>query len=411
MQNNVNGGRPAFDVLNGRHYDNPYAAYKWLRDNDPVHWDEKNQLWVISRHEDVSHISCNPELYCSKHGVRPRIAAPMSLVSMDDPEHTRQRKLISRGFSPRQVRRLEPHIREMTNMIIDEIKTRGEIDFVEDFAIHVPLIVIAELIGIDPTSRKKLYRWSDQMMGGDGFDDFEHPNVVAATEAASEFVEHLLPIIEERRQVPREDLISILTGAFDDGALDAENAVQGRDELTGDELLMFLMVLLVAGNETTRNALSGGLRAFSMFPDQQQKLIDNPGLIELAVEEVIRFVTPVISFSRTITRDHEYGGKQLKEGQQLVMLYQSANRDDRVFEAPEEFRIDRSPNPHVAFSIGPHFCLGANLARLELQIVFSELFRQLRDIRVKDPTHLDRHDHTLVLGIKHLTAVFTPVTA
>jgi cytochrome P450 family 142 subfamily A polypeptide 1 len=409
MANNVNGGRPEFNVLNGRHYDDPYAAYKWLRDNDPIHWDEANELWVISRYEDVTHMSCNPETYCSKHGVRPRISAPMSIVSMDDPEHTRQRKLISRGFSPRQVRRLEPHIREMTNMIIDEVKARGEIDFVEDFAIHVPLIVIAELIGLDPATRKKLYRWSDVMMGGDGFADFEHPAVVAATEAASEYVEHLMPIIEERRQVPREDLISILTGAFDEGVLDADNAVKGHDELTSDELLMFLMVLLVAGNETTRNALSGALRAFSKFPEQQKKLVADLSLMETAVEEVLRFVTPVISFSRTITHDHEYGGKQLKEGQQVVLLYQSANRDDRVFEAPEEFRVDRSPNPHVAFGVGPHFCIGANLARLELKIVFEQLFTRLHDIRMKDVNHLDRHEHTLVLGIKHLPAIFTPV--
>ena len=401
-----------FDVLNGRHYDDPYAAYKWLRDHDPIHWDEKNQLWVISRHEDVSYMSCTPETYCSRHGVRPRISAPMSIVSMDDPEHTRQRKLISRGFSPRQVRRLEPHIREMTDMIIDEIKSRGEIDFVEDFAIHVPLIVIAQLMGLDPGQREKLYRWSDIMMGGDGFEDMEHPAVVAATQAAGEYVEMLLPIIEERREVPREDIISILTGAFDEGALaGGENAVQGDTELTSDDLLMFLMVLLVAGNETTRNAIAGGMRAFSLFPDQKQKLLDHPELMDLAMDEIIRFVTPVLSFSRTITQDHEYKGKQLKEGQQVVLLYQSANRDDRVFDDPESFRIDRDPNPHIAFGVGPHFCLGANLARMELKIVFERLFARLRDIRLKDPTTLDRHDHTLVLAIKHMPAVFTPVTA
>jgi cytochrome P450 family 142 subfamily A polypeptide 1 len=401
-----------FDVLNGRHYDDPHAAYKWLRDNDPIHWDEKNQLWVITRHEDVTHMSCTPETYCSKHGVRPRIAAPMSIVSMDAPEHTRQRKLISRGFSPRQVRRLEPHIREMTNMIIDEIKARGEIDFVEDFAIHVPLIVIAELIGLDPSARHQLYRWSDQMMGGDGFDDFDHPAVQIATQAAGEFVEHIMPIIEERRQVPREDLISILTGAFDEGELEGgEEGVKGHDELTSDDLLMFLMVLLVAGNETTRNAIAGGLRVFTQYPEQKQRLLDDPTLIDTAVDEVIRWVTPVISFSRTITHDHEYKGKQMKEGQQVVLLYQSANRDERVFDRADEFLIDRDPNPHVAFGIGPHFCLGANLARLELKVVFEELFRRLRDIRAKDPSELDRHEHTLVLGIKHLPAIFSPVHA
>ncbi len=406
----VHGTPPTIDVLNGRFYDDPWAAYAWLRANDPLHWDEKGQIWVVSRHADVTHVSCNPELYCSRHGVRPNTDAPMSIVSMDDPEHTRQRKLITRGFTPRQVKRLEPHIRDITNAIIDEIKTRGEIDFVEDFAIHLPLIVIAELIGLDPAIRSQLYHWSDAMMGGDGHTDTEDPALAAATEAFLEYVGYLMPIIEERREVPREDLISILTGAFDEGVLDGgDNAVKGQDELTSDELLMFLCVLVVAGNETTRNAITGGLKAFSEFPGEKQRLIDHPELGELAVDEIVRFVSPVISFSRTITRDHEWHGKQLKEGQKILMLYASANRDERVFQDPDTFRIDRDPNPHLAFGIGPHFCVGANLARLELQVVFEELFRRLRDIHVREGATLDRHDNALVLAIKHLPAVFTPI--
>ena len=403
-------GRPPVDVNDGRMFDDPWKAYKWLRDNDPVHWDEKNELWVISRHEDVVHISCTPEIYCSRFGVRPNVSAPMSIVSMDDPEHTRQRKLISRGFGPKQIKRLEPHIRRLTTEIIDEIKARGEIDFVEDFAIHVPLILIAELLGLDPKVRQQLYRWSELMMGGDGRTDSEDPALLAATQAFQEYVEYLFPIIEERRQTPREDLISILTSAFDGGGLEAgEHAPQGFNELTADELLMFLSVLLVAGNETTRNAITGGLKAFSEFPEQKRKVLDNPALLELAVDEIVRYVSPVISFTRTITKDHELHGKQLKEGQRVILMYQSANRDERVFESPDDFRVDRDPNPHVAFGIGPHLCLGANLARLEIKIVYEELFKKLRDIRVKDGSELDRHDNALVIAIKHLPAVFTPV--
>jgi cytochrome P450 family 142 subfamily A polypeptide 1 len=403
-------GRPPVDVNDGRMFDDPWKAYKWLRDNDPVHWDEKNELWVISRHEDVVHISCTPELYCSRFGVRPNVSAPMSIVSMDDPEHTRQRKLISRGFGPKQIKRLEPHIRRLTTEVIDEIKARGEIDFVEDFAIHVPLILIAELLGLDPKVRGQLYRWSELMMGGDGRTDSEDPALLAATQAFQEYVEYLFPIIEERRETPREDLISILTSAFDEGGLEAgDNAPKGFNELTADELLMFLSVLLVAGNETTRNAITGGLKAFSEFPEQKRKVLDNPALLEHAVDEIVRFVSPVISFTRTITKDHELHGKQLKEGQRVILMYQSANRDERVFESPDEFRVDRDPNPHVGFGIGPHLCLGANLARLEIQIVYEELFKKLRDIRVKDGASLDRHDNALVIAIKHLPAVFTPV--
>ncbi|MFI5299272.1 MAG: cytochrome P450 [Polyangiales bacterium] len=400
---------PRIDVCDGRFFDDPWAAYKWLRDHDPVHWDAKNELWVVSRHADVTHVSVTPELYCSKFGVRPRIAAPMSIVSMDDPEHTRQRKLINRGFTPSQVRRLEPHMRALTSALIEEIKTRGEIEFVEEFAAHVPLIVIAELLGLDPSMRATLYRWSDAMMGGDGKVDADDPGLKGATDAFMEYVGHLMPLIEERRAVPREDLISILTGAFDQGALDGgDNAVKGSDELTSDELLMFLSVLLVAGNETTRNAISGGLRAFTLFPEQKQRLLDEPALIESAAHEIVRYVSPVLSFTRTVTRDHELHGRALKEGDKVMLLYPSANRDDRVFEAPEELRIDRSPNPHLGFGIGPHYCLGANLAILEIKVAFEELFKKLRDIRARDPHTLDRHDHSLVLAIKTLPAIFSP---
>jgi cytochrome P450 family 142 subfamily A polypeptide 1 len=407
----TSGDHREIDINDGHLYDDPWETYAWLRQHDPVHWDAKNELWVISRYEDVSYVSLTTDIYCSKHGVRPKVAAPMSLISMDDPEHTRQRRLINKGFTPRQVKRMAPHIRELSNQIIDEVRTRGEIDFVEDFAIHVPLIVIAELMGLDPDARMNLYRWSDGMMGGDGHTDPDDPVLHKAAEAFGEYVTYLIPIIEERRQQPREDLISILTGAYDEGALDGGDAVavHGDDELTDDDLLMFLCILVVAGNETTRNAISGGLLAFSRFPEQKQKLIDHPELMDLAIEEVIRFVSPVISFTRTVTVDHELHGKQLKEGDKVLILYQSANRDETVFEDPDEFIIDRSPNPHLGFGIGPHFCLGANLAKLEVQLVFEELFRRLADIRVPDGTLPQRADNALVLAIEHLPAVFTPV--
>jgi cholest-4-en-3-one 26-monooxygenase len=398
------------DVNDGRLYDDPWATYRWLRDHDPCHWDAKNELWVVSRHEDVAHVSRATDLYCSKHGVRPNVAAPMSLISMDEPEHTRQRRLINKGFTPRQVKRLEPHIRELSDQIIDEIQHRGQIDFVEDFAIHVPLIVIAELMGLDPAGRQNLYRWSDAMMGGDGHTDPESPELQAAAVAFGEYVEYLIPIIENRRTHPREDLISILTGAFDEGALDGGEAVavQGGDELTSDELLMFLCILVVAGNETTRNAITGGLKAFSDFPEQKAKLLARPELIDLAVDEIVRYVSPVISFCRTVTRDHQYHDKELREGDRILVLYQSANRDERVFDAPDELRVDREPNPHLGFGIGPHYCLGANLAKLEIKVVFQQLFDRLRDIQVKEGAQPSRADNALVLAIEHLPAVFSP---
>jgi cytochrome P450 family 142 subfamily A polypeptide 1 len=408
------------DALDPRFYDDPWEAYRWLRQHSPVHRDAKNDLWVISRHADVSLISRNQERYSAAEGVRPKVAAPMSIISMDDPEHTRQRRLINRGFTPAKVRELTDHIRELSNEIIDEVADRGSLDFVEEFAIHVPLIVIAELMGLDPSQRSKLYKWSDAMMAGDSATDADDPALHAAAEAFGEYAVMCTGLIEERRAEPgaKDDLISILTQAFDEGALTREDRGGAVDvgemanrALTDDELIMFLVLIVVAGNETTRNALTGGLVAFSRFPEQKQRVIDDPSLWETAVDEIIRYVSPVISFSRTVTEDHELHGQQLRAGDKVFLLYQSANRDETVFDRPDEVLVDRSPNPHVAFGIGTHYCLGANLARAEVRVVFEELFQRLGDIRVPEDTVLQRGNSSLVLSLEHLPAVFTPEPA
>jgi cholest-4-en-3-one 26-monooxygenase len=399
------------DVLDPRFYDDPWDAYRWLRHHSPLHWDAKNDLWVVSRHEDVVHVSRHPELFSAAEGVRPAVAAPMSIISMDDPEHTRQRRLINRGFTPAKVRQLTAHMRELANQIIDEIAERGECDFVEDLAIHVPLIVIAELMGLDPDQRDRLYRWSDAMMAGDGHTDPDDPVLHGAAEAFGEFALMCQTLIEERREQATDDIIGILTQADEQGALTHGGGGSGTSpnaELSNDDLLLFLALLVVAGNETTRNALTGGLMALSRFPEQRQRLIDEPDLMDTAVDEIVRYVTPVLSFCRTVTEDHTYQGTELRAGQKVLMLYQAANRDEEVFDEPDELRLDRDPNPHVAFGIGTHYCLGANLARAEIRVVFEELFRRLSDIRVADGAPLDRGDSSLVLALQHLPAVFTP---
>jgi cytochrome P450 family 142 subfamily A polypeptide 1 len=408
------------DSLDPRFYDDPWEAYRWLRNHSPIHWDAKNELWVISKHEDLSHISRNQELYSAADGVRPRVAAPMSIISMDDPEHTRQRRLINRGFTPAKVRALTDHIRDLSNEIIDEVAERGELDFVEEFAIHVPLIVIAELMGLDPGQRSKLYKWSDAMMAGDSATEPDDPALHGAAEAFGEYALMCMELIAERRANPgaKDDIISILTEAFDEGALAREDrggaeemaaiADMANVALTDDELIMFLVLIVVAGNETTRNALTGGLLAFSNFPEQKRRVTEDPSLWETAVDELIRFVSPVISFSRTVTQDHTYKGVDFKAGQKVFMLYQSANRDEDVFDRPDELIVDRTPNPHVAFGIGTHYCLGANLAKAEVRVVFEELFRRLGDIHVPDGTVAQRGNSSLVLSLEHLPAVFTP---
>jgi cytochrome P450 family 142 subfamily A polypeptide 1 len=402
------------DILDPRLYDDPWETYRWLRNESPVHWDATNELWVLSKHEDVSHVSRHQELYCASQGVRPVIAAPMSIITMDDPEHTRQRRLVNKGFTPRKVRELSEHIRELSNQIIDGIEARGECDFVLDFARHVPLIVIAEMMGLDPADRDRLYDWSEAMMAGDGHLDPESPELQAAAVAFGGFAELCIGLIAERRASgAQDDLIGILTNAYDEGELAHDRTIEklaDLDAMTDDDLLLFLVLLTVAGNETTRNALTGGLLAFSRFPDQREKLAANPDLIDLAVDEIVRYVSPVLTFCRTVTETHEYKGHTFEAGQRVLMLYQSANRDEDVFEDPDEFRVDRDPNPHLGFGIGTHYCLGANLARAEIKVVFEELFARLGDIRVDDPdAPLDRGDSSLVLALKHLPAVFTPV--
>jgi cytochrome P450 family 142 subfamily A polypeptide 1 len=405
------------DVLDPRFYDDPWDGYRWLRQHDPVHWDEANQLWVVSRHEDVSHVSRHPEVFSAAQGVRPKVAAPMSIISMDDPEHTRQRRLINRGFTPARVRELADHMREITDELLDEIEGRGEVDFVEDFAIHLPLIIIAEMLGLDPEQRDRLYKWSDAMMAGDGHLEPDSPQLLAAAEAFGEYATMCAELIEARRgREDLTDLISILTNAKAEGALSAGGMAEGQEivgpgTMSSDELFLFLALLVVAGNETTRNALTGGMLAFSLFPDEKRKLLDDPTLIDLAVDEIVRFVTPVLTFSRTVTGTHDYKGRRLEAGQKVLMLYQSANRDEEVFEAPDEFRVDRDPNPHLGFGIGTHYCLGANLARAEVRTVFGRLFDRLGDIEIVPGAPLVRGDSTLVLALQHLPATYTPVVA
>jgi cytochrome P450 family 142 subfamily A polypeptide 1 len=414
------------DFCDPRTYDDPWAVYRAVRDLGHLHYDARNDLYVAGRHEDVFTISRDNELYCSRFGVRPKIAGDMSIITLDGDEHVRTRRLINAGFTPRRVRELMPHVRQMTNDVIDEIIELGHIDFVEQFAIHVPLIIICELMGLNPEQRMKMYRWSDDMMAGDGHVEADDPVLHAAAEAFGEFAGMCLELIAERRTDPQADLISVLTQAFDDGALTKEhNAYQGIDDdalarmkersggLNDDELLGFLAVLLVAGNETTRNAISGGMLALSQFPEQKRLLLDNLDIddfMDRAVDELIRYVSPVLNFIRTVTTDHEYGGVQLKEGDRVLLLYPSANRDDRVFDDPDELILTRDPNPHLAFGIGAHFCLGANLARMEVKLVFQELLTRMPDIRIDDDAPFSRGNSSLVLALQHLPATFTPGT-
>ena len=406
------------DLCDPRFFDDPWDDYAWLRSLDHLYYDQKNNLYVAARHEDVFTVSRDSDTYCNRFGVRPVIAGDMSIITLDGEEHVNKRRLINKGFTPRRVREMIPHVRELTNEIIDEMMTKGDPDFVSDFAIHVPLIIIAELMGLDPAQRLKMYTWSDDMMAGDGRDQPDDPLLHKAAVSFGEYVEMCIGLIAERRADPQDDIISVLTKAADDGALvrgtpsnhtavDTSAAVASLelDDFEDDDLLAFLAVLLVAGNETTRNAISGGMLALSRNPAQKQFLIDNldnDEIVDIAIDELIRYVTPVMGFIRTVTRDHTYRNTELKEGDRVLMLYGSANRDDAAFDRPNELDLTRFPNPHLAFGIGQHFCLGANLARMEVKTVFQELLKRLPNIQIPESAVPSRGDSTLVLALQHL---------
>lgn len=404
------------DLTDAALYDDPWSFYAWLRAERPVWFDERSGLHAVSRHADVVAASRDTEHFSSAEGVRPVNVVPLSIVSMDDPEHSRQRRLLSRGFTPRQVRSMTDHVRELTNQVIDQVERSGEIDFVADLAMHVPLIVISELIGLDPSMRRTLYEWSDAMIGGEAAAGEPGPATDRAAIAFGEYTTLVAQLIEERRAEPREDLLSILTAAYDGGELSYDDATRARydnddvSELANDELLMFCVLLMVAGNETTRNAIAGGLRAFSQFPAERDRLVADPSLIDGAVEEILRWTSPVLNFTRNVTGPVTLGGVELVAGDRVLLLYQSANRDETVFDDPDTFRIDRDPNPHVAFGFGSHFCMGANLARMEIKVVFEELFRRLPDIAALDPMGpIDRSPSAFVAGIHRMPATFTPI--
>ncbi|MEE9609155.1 MAG: cytochrome P450 [Myxococcota bacterium] len=383
----------------------PHPTFSWLRRHDPVAWDDDYKIWVVSRYEDVVHVSKNPQTFCSGRGVLPRTThgeRMISIATVDEPRHGALRHLVNRGFTPRMVSRLEPRIREYAKRSVDAVAERGECDFVEDLALDLPLMVIADMIGIRREDRARFHEWSDTMIAAGG--GITGPEVmVRAATAFGEYAAYLSDVFQDRRRHPRDDLVSALVAAFDEGLLEA-----GGEEAANDELLQFMTLLLVAGNETTRNALSGAMIALIEHPEERRKFVENPDLAPLLTEEILRWVSPVTNFARTLTRDTELRGRRLREGDQVLLLYPSANRDEAQFCEAHRFVADRRPNPHVAFGIGNHFCLGANLARLEIRIMLNELLRLLPDVDFAPGAGPEYAPSAFVRGIVHLPIVFTP---
>jgi cholest-4-en-3-one 26-monooxygenase len=392
----------------------PHEWFTHLRANAPVYKHPEPDgpgFWVITKHADV--ISCNRDAASfsseqERGGVvgleegglggggeteearAARESGGRMMLMMDPPDHTRYRKLVNRGFTPRMIGQLEPHIRQLTDDVLDKAVAKGtEIDFVVDIAAELPLEVIAELIGVPSEERHKIFEWSNRMIGS------EDPEYMVSAEdtfnAQVEMFMYAQQLAEKRRAEPGDDIITALLSGEVDG-----------ESLSDMDFNLFFLLLSVAGNETTRNAISHGMNAFLENPGQYELLVSDPDAhIAGAVEEILRWATPVMYFRRNATKDVELRGETIQAGDKISLWYISANRDEAVFDEPFRFDITRDPNPHIAFGGGgPHFCLGAQLARLEIRMLFEELAKRYPRIEALGPP--DRLRSNFIGGIKHL---------
>ncbi|GAA2419118.1 steroid C26-monooxygenase Cyp125 [Actinomadura vinacea] len=390
----------------------PHEALTALRAHAPVyrhHGDPGRggpPFWAVTRHADVVHVSRHPEVFSSYE----RLAlfdepAPESLalqrmmmLNQDPPEHTAKRSIVNRGFTPRAIKALEEHVRDICRGLVGEaaatLEGGGEADFVRDIAAPLPLHVICELLGAPVADRDKIFHWSNTLIGSS--DPELQPSPGAGEAAATELYAYAAELAERRRAEPRDDIVTRLLRPDADGR-----------ELTGDEFELFVLLLSVAGNETTRNAASGGMLALFENPGQWERLRADPALVRTAVDEIVRWVTPVNLFRRTAMRDTELGGEQIKAGDKVVVFYASANRDERVFENPFTFDVGRAPNPHLGFGGGgPHFCLGAHLARLELSVLFETLLDTVPNIELIG--NVRRLRSSFINGIKGMPVRLRP---
>ncbi len=375
----------------------PYPTFAELRANDPVHRYDgpAGQLWAVTRHADVQAVSKDPATFCSGKGVlltdltRPVLAAD-SILYLDPPQHSKHRKLVSPSLTVRRVADLEDRVRAIVTELLDGVTADDVVDAVEAVSIPLPLMVIAELVGVPRSDLADFRRWSDAMI--DAASDFTDE----ALALAAELFGYIDLIVADRHAAPRDDLVSVLAH----GTVDGE-AVSDLD------INMFVLTLLVAGNETTRTLISNGLIALADYPDQRARLIADPAAIPTGVEELLRWEAPIMSFCRTATRATSLSGTDIAEGDYVLLLYQSANRDESVFgPTADQLDVTRAPNPHTSFGYAEHYCLGAGLARLEARVVFEELLARWPGYEIAGP--VERLPSRLVRGVAHLPIALHP---
>jgi len=377
----------------------PHDAWTWIRHNDPVFWYDRANVepyWAITKHADIIELGKQPELFLNA----PRLAvfttdlppppegAARHLLNMDPPEHARYRRVTSGWFTPRAIRAMDEKIGRVTHEILDDAAKIADGDFVRDISARITIAVIAEMLGVPRPDWDLLFRWTNEIIAPQD-PEFQRGGSAeeTMTQARVEVFTYFDNLSKERRAHPSDDIVSVV----------ANGKVNG-EELPIMELLSYYFLLVVAGNETTRNAMTGGMLAFLENPGEWEKLKRDPDLVESAAEEAVRWTTPVIQFARTATRDYPVRDKVIREGQSVCLFYPSANRDEEIFDDPFHFRVDRQPNPHIGFGMGEHVCLGAHLARLELRHAFAQLRKRLQQCELSGKA--ERVRSSFVGGIK-----------
>ncbi|MEM7015893.1 MAG: cytochrome P450 [Pseudomonadota bacterium] len=384
-------------LLDPAFYQAPYPKYQWMRDNAPVYWDATDNIWGITRYEDIHYCSMRPEIFCSGKNTRPTDTPIPSMINTDEPKHRQRRGVIKDRFTMGYVPIYEAFIRDAVSYFIDQICEQGQCDFVNDVAKHIPMLMIGKLMDLPIADYQKLLHWSDLFATGTT-EDLDPEGIQEIIQAVGDYDAYIMAIINARRQQPGEDILSDIASAEIDGC-----------PLRHEELMHESMLVLVGGDETTRHVMSGGLHALLTHPAQYEALWQNPGLLPNAIEEMLRWVTPVKNMVRTATQDTEVNGQAIAEGDKLLLLYDAGNRDERVIGDPNTFNIQRNLKRHMAFGgFGNHLCLGNHLARLEITVLFQEVMRRLPDIQLASDAPPPFRYGNFVLGFEELAVTFTP---
>ena len=389
--------RPDVDLTDGNFYADGHAraAYGWMRAHEPVFRD-RNGLAAAATYQAVLEAERNPEVFSSTGGIRPDNPAMPYMIDMDDPGHLLRRKLVNAGFTRKRVMDKLAGIEELCDTLIDAVCEQGECDFVRDLAAPLPMAVIGDMLGVVPKDRATLLKWSDDLVCGLN-SQADEATLNAVMEAFAGYSAYAMETIAKRRAEPTDDLFSVLVNSAVDGQVMAD-----------DEILMETLLILIGGDETTRHTLSGGTEQLLRHRDQWDSMVADRDLVGGAIEEMLRWTAPVKNMCRMLMADTEFHGTELKSGEKIMLMFESANFDEKVFDDPDEFRIDRNPNNHLAFGFGTHFCLGNQLARLELSTMVRKLLDRLPDLRLADSSALPLRPANFVSGLEKMPVVFTP---